>query len=200
MSKLEFFETLKIEDGKVCHIEWHQKRYERTLKRFSAKKGYTLKELIMPPKKSGIFRCKLIYTPKNIEDISYTPYQKRTISSLKLIEADIDYDYKYLDRSVLDALFAQKGECDDVLIVKNGLLSDTSIANIAFFEGNRWLTPKKPLLAGTSRARHIAGGRVEEADITPAMLKRFSKVALLNAMIDFDIMPIKELLKDRIIC
>ena len=32
------------------------------------------------------------------------------------------------------------------------------------------------------------------------MLGSFTKIALLNAMIDFDIMPIKEIQKDRIVC
>ena len=200
MNEPAFFETIKIQEGKVCNIEWHQKRYERTLKHFGAKKIYALKDLIKQPKESDTLRCKLVYTPQNIESITYTPYQKRFISSLKLIEADIDYSFKYLDRSSLDALFNKKEECDDVLIVKDGLITDTSIANVAFFDGTKWFTPRKPLLAGTSRACHIASGRLEEADITPAMLERFSKIALLNAMIDFDIMPIKEIQKDTIQC
>ena len=200
MSEPLFFETIKIKDGEVCDVEWHQRRYERTLEHFGRKKAESLKEAIQPPKQSGIFRSKLIYTPKKIEDIIYTPYQKRSIASLKLIEADVDYSFKYLDRKGLDQLFSQRGACDDVLIVKEGFVTDTSIANIAFFDGQEWLTPKKPLLAGTSRARHIEEGKLKEVNISPDMLTSFSKMALLNAMIDFDIIAIKEIQKDTILC
>lgn len=38
------------------------------------------------------------------------------------IEAnDIDYSYKSTDRTELNRLTAQKGDCDDIVIVKNGL-------------------------------------------------------------------------------
>ena len=197
----KFFETIRIEDGKVHNIEWHQKRYERTIKHFEGTNHRDLASLIEPPDSKGLFRCKLAYTPQEIIDISYFPYKKRSISSLRLMQADeINYSYKYLDRNDLDALFAMRGDCDEVLVIKNGYITDTTIANVAFFDGRRWLTPTSPLLEGTARSRYIEEERLIPADITPAMLGSFSRIALLNAMIDFDIMPIKEIQKDRIIC
>ena len=196
----EFFETVKIADGHVCNIEWHQRRYERTIRHFGASRAVQLQSLIEPPSQKGVYRCKLTYTPKDILDISFFPYKKRSIISLKLIESDIDYTFKYRNRNEIDLLFSQRGACDDVLIVKNGLITDTSIANVAFFDGQEWLTPKKPLLAGTSRARHLEEGKLKEVDISPDMLASFSKIALLNAMIDFDIIAIKEIQKDTILC
>jgi 4-amino-4-deoxychorismate lyase len=74
------------------------------------------------------------------------------------------------------------------MIFKNSLLTDTSIANIAIYYDNSWITPKKPLLNGTTRQRYINSGFIKEADITLAMLKNAKKIALLNAMIDFDIL------------
>ena len=201
MSKPEFFETIKIENGEICNAEWHQKRFERTLMHFGGTITQDIVSLIKPPSPKGLFRCKVVYTPQEIVHISYFPYTKRSVTSLKLLEANkIDYRFKYLDRSAIDALFAQREACDDVLVIQNGLLTDTTIANVAFFDGKEWLTPEKPLLEGTTRARYLAEGRLKPADITSAMLGSFSKIALLNAMIDFDIMPIKEIQKDRIIC
>ena len=43
----------------------------------------------------------------------------------------IDYTYKSAHREELNALYAQKGMADDILIVRNGYLTDTSISNIA---------------------------------------------------------------------
>ena len=196
----EFFETIKIENGRICNIEWHQRRYEKTVAHFGGKKALTLERLIDPPKQGGIFRCKMIYTPVKIVDISYFSYKKRSISSLRLVESDIDYTFKYSNRNEIDRLFSQRGGCDDVLIVKKGLITDTSIANVAFFDDKEWLTPKKPLLEGTSRARYIEEGKLKEVDIPFEMLLSFSKMAFLNAMIDFDIIAIKEIQKDMILC
>ena len=80
-------------------------------------------------------------------------------------------------------------EGDDILIIKDLLVTDTSIANIAFeTSGGEWITPKNPLLKGTTRARLLDEGKLKEADIRVHELRSFTKVALLNAMIDFDVL------------
>ena len=121
-------------------------------------------------------------------NITYIPYQKRVIRTLQPIQADhLDYALKYADRTELDRLFAQKGDADDILIVKNGLATDTSIANIAFFNGTKWLTPKHPLLKGTTRARLLDEKKIFESEIYIQDLDKFTDFALMNAMIDFDV-------------
>ena len=101
---------------------------------------------------------------------------------------DIEYSHKSTCRDEIDELFSQRDECDDILIIKDLLVCDTSIANIAFYRDGSWITPKRPLLKGTTRARLIDEGRIVEADIKVQELREFSKVALLNAMIDFDVL------------
>ena len=88
--------------------------------------------------------------------------------------------------SELNKLYEKCQDADDILIVKKGYLTDTSIANIALFDGE-WKTPKYPLLKGTTRQRLLDNGKIHEDDIKVQDIGRFSKVALLNAMIDFDI-------------
>ena len=67
------------------------------------------------------------------------------------------------------------------------LRQPTSIANIAFFDGVDWISPKKPLLKGTTRARLLKERKLILKDIRKDDLKAFTKAALMNAMIDFDI-------------
>jgi 4-amino-4-deoxychorismate lyase len=74
----------------------------------------------------------------------------------------------------------------DVLIVKNGLITDTSFANIAFSDGNKWYTPDTPLLKGTQRAYYLAQGILTERRISPADLRGFTKARLINAMLDLN--------------
>ena len=197
MSRL-FLETIRAVDGKVFNILYHQKRYESVLKKFNVKNPQNLLEHIEPPKE-GTYRCRLFYDISKLPhtvDVTYHEYKKRDINFLKLIYDDnIEYSLKSADRGGLEALYEQRGECDDVLIVKNSLVTDTTIANIAFYDSNRWVTPKQPLLKGTTRERLLMEKKIFEEDIYVEDLHKFSKAALMNAMIDFDIITknIKEI-------
>lgn len=182
-----FLETIKVLNGEIFHLSYHQARYERVLKRFGVSGVQNLENFITPPQK-GLFRCRLIYDKHGFIETSYHHYQKREINSLKILHDDtIEYAMKYVNRERLDMLFAQRGEGDDVLVIKNGLVSDTTIANIAFFDDKRWITPATPLLKGTARQRLLDGQKIFEEEIRIEDLERFSQVALMNAMIDFDI-------------
>lgn len=193
----KYLETIRAVDGIVFNLEYHQNRYESVLKDIGAKSIQDLKNVLNPPN-NGIYRCRVVYDDKTIK-ASYHKYIKRKVSSLKLIYNDnIDYSKKYENREAIDNLFLQKNDCDDILIVKNSLITDTSIANIAFYDGKNWLTPKKPLLDGTTRKRLIDNGFLAEVDIRVKDINNFYKIALMNAMIDFDIIA-QENIRD-IIC
>jgi len=92
----------------------------------------------------------------------------------------------------------QKEQCDDILIIKKGLVSDTSIANIAFYDGKLWFTPKAALLKGTCRTRLLLEGKIIEKEIRVEDIKKYKKIALMNAMIDFDIIASDNI--EEIIC
>jgi len=185
MSK-KYLETIKSLDGKLYHLTYHQQRLEEVLKSLDGVKTYNLEELLNPPKK-GLYRCRVVYSESSI-DIEYIFYKKQFPRTLKLVYNDeIEYSKKYEDRTSLNELLTLKASCDDILIVKGGLISDTSIANIAFFNGREWVTPKRPLLKGTTRARYLQTEKIIVQDIFVDDINKFTKVALMNAMIDFDI-------------
>jgi len=188
---MQYLETIKALDGELYNLKYHQRRLDETVKN----SNIILKDVLMPPS-VGLFRCRVIYDDRNYE-VSYHSYKKKNIKTLKLVFDDtISYSKKYYDRNSIDALLRQKSSCDDILIVKNGLVTDTSIANIAFQYKNNWITPKKPLLEGTTRARLLESQKILEEDISIKDLKNFTQVALMNAMIDFDIIQneIKEII------
>lgn len=123
---------------------------------------------------------------RDVESVEFFPYQIRPVHSLQLVRGgQIEYRRKRADRSELNALFACRGEADDVLIVRGGLLTDTSIANIALGDGTGWYTPASPLLEGTQRACLLDAGMIRPLDIHADDLFRFQKIRLFNAMIDF---------------
>jgi 4-amino-4-deoxychorismate lyase len=177
-----YFETIKCDDYEVFNLEYHLKRVVKTIG-----KELNLAEYIYPPSEK-LLRCKLVYNDDEIINVEFFEYKKREIKSFKIVKRDhIDYSKKYLDRTELEELFLKKENSDEVMIFKNGLLTDTSIANIAIEVENIWYTPKTSLLNGTSRQRHLDNRNIFEKDIDEEFLKKASRIALMNAMIDFDI-------------
>jgi len=181
-----FFETIRIENGNIYNLHRHNLRFNRTRKHFFPDaEALRLESYIRPPSSKGLWRCRILYG-RNIEKVEYLPYSPRRISSFKLIEADIQYHYKYADREEIDRLFGQKGRCDEILIVdEEGYLRDTSIANIALYDGLRWITPRRPLLEGTMRARLCERELLLEKDVKIKDLKEAVGFAVINAMVGF---------------
>lgn len=183
-----FLETIKLEGGFFSALSFHQARMDETRAAFFDNPAplslplALMKTGSIPPK--GLYRVRVIYS-ETIESIEFIPYDKREVTSLKLIEANIDYRFKYEKRPELNTLFQQKQKCDDILITKEGLLTDTSIANIALLKDGIWYTPKSPLLKGTKRAALLHHGIIIEADIHQRNLQAYEKARLFNAMIEF---------------
>lgn len=183
MEKNIFFETIKCNDYEVLNLSFHEKRVARTIGL-----NLNLQDYIYPPS-NEFLRCKLLYDESGVLNIDYFPYKKRDIKSFKIVYNDeISYSKKSLDRSFIDSLFEKKENADEIIIIKNGFITDTSIANIAVYNGTNWITPKKPLLLGTTRDRLLEEGKIIEKDIDEKMLKSAKKIALMNAMIDFDVL------------
>jgi len=178
-----FLETIKSNNGVIENLCYHQKRYESVLKSYGVLEYKNLKEYLNPLK-SGVFRCRLVYTLDSI-DVTYHSYERKNVESLKIVYSDIEYAQKSTNRDELNELYLKKESCDDILIVKDSLVTDTSIANIAIFLDGVWKTPKTPLLKGTTRDRLLEDGLLVEADIGVNELKESSKIALMNAMIGF---------------
>jgi 4-amino-4-deoxychorismate lyase len=182
LEEIKYFETIKCDDYEIFNLDYHNKRVANTIGL-----NLNLQEYVYPISPE-LLRCKVIYDKNEILDVSYFPYNKREIKSFKLVfDDEITYSKKYLDRNSLDKLFEKRAEFDEIIIIKNKIITDTSIANIAIFYENMWITSKNCLLAGTTRNRLIEEKKLIEKDISVSMLKKASKIALMNAMIGFDI-------------
>ncbi len=181
------FETICIHNGSIQNLSYHQSRLDSSR---SALFGEEIEELdlssvIHPPAGSGILKCRVVYD-RVLRSVDYTPYRPRSIKRLKMVDSQIGYAHKFTDREQIEELFERRGGADDILIVRDGLVTDTSIANIAFFNGRNWVTPKTPLLRGTTRERLVRSGFLLPRDIRRSEIQGFSKFALLNAMIGFE--------------
>ena len=186
---LLLLETIRVEDGKVHNLFYHQKRCNQSRQTlFGSKDTLELSSKIKAPKE-GLYRCRMIYGEK-LNSIEYIPYTPKKITSLKIVSSDIEYTHKYANREALDVLLISHPNVDEIIIEQEGYLTDTTIANIAFYDGEQWITPKKPLLQGTMRAKLIEEGLLKTANISKEDLPKFTQVALMNAMIGFKVLNI----------
>lgn len=186
-SEERFVETIRVSGGVACNLNYHQARMDATASHF-------FPEVVFPPLEliangfhpQGLNKLRVVYGRHGIECAECKPYALRRIRSLKIVDGgDIDYSYKSTDRSRLDSLKALCGGCDDVVITRHGLVTDTSFTNIAIFDGNSWLTPEHPLLKGTRRASLLDCGLVAEARVTADDLLSAKLIRLFNSMIEF---------------
>lgn len=182
-----FIETICINDGVIENLSAHNERMNNTIRVHygSSVMPVSLEDFITAEGCKGRTRCRVEYTSA-VEKVEYFPYSIREVRSLQLVNDDTaEYSFKYADRSVLDRNFALRGNADDVVIVRSGMLTDTSIANIALYKEGKWFTPKYPLLKGTRRAGLLAEGIIEEDIVMADSLHKYEKIRLFNAMISF---------------
>ena len=183
------FETIRICNGVPENLPFHQERVNKAMRCFceGTQPIDLLKHIQVPPECSyGIYKCRVTYG-RQVTSVDFEAYTPKVISSLKLVEDNtILYPHKFTDRSTLNALREMRGNCDEILIVKNGLITDTSFSNIVFSDGNRWFTPSKPLLPGTMRSFLLQRNFVSEAEIRPADLHRYTIARLINAMLPLE--------------
>jgi len=185
----QLLETIKLENGILQNIGLHNERFNRSrYELFGIDEPLQLENEINLPKNisNDIYKCRIIYG-RNIEKIEIIPYRIRTINALKIVhDNSIQYQYKYQNRDVINRLYSLKGECDDVLIVRNGLVTDTSYCNIVFSDGKKLITPSLPLLKGTKREQLLSKAVIIEDEIKLSDIYLFKKAFLINAMIDLE--------------
>ena len=182
-------ETIKTVDRNLVNIEYHQKRVNRSIRDLFNKNARVnlAKEIKVPGYLGkGLFKCRVIYD-QEIREVEFLPYKQQEITTLKLVLCnDLDYSYKFENRQIITKLLELKGRCDDILIQKNDLITDTSFCNIIFSDGNNWITPSNPLLKGTQREYLLEKGMISEANIKGTDIYSFNSFKLINAMINIE--------------
>lgn len=186
-----FIESICIINGKARNLKFHQKRMNRSrYKILGLDDEINLAKLILSHKIpiDGKYKCRIVYDEK-IESLEFIPYKIKSVNSVKLIENNqIEYPYKFLDRSAFELIKDSVTE-DEILIVKKGQITDTSYSNIVFFDGENWITPTSNLLNGTMRQALLKQGSVVEEEVNPKDLNRFISFKLINAMMDLEESP-----------
>ncbi len=191
-----FIDTIKLSDGNYKLVDYHNKRINNTISHFFGMDAKINLNMFLPKPdecKTGTYKCRLTYS-NHIENIEIAPYTKRTIKKLKIIDLDtanfsteyrsLDYAFKYEDRACINSFLTGIDDISDILIIKNGLLTDTSFSNIILFDGEKWITPDTYLLNGVKRRYLLEHNKIIERKVSVNDLRCFQKISLINAMLD----------------
>ena len=194
----QFIESIKVENQKIFLISLHQQRVEDTFAHFQKKCKIDLLEIFqnLEHDEKGLFKFRIEYDLENHFKPQMLPYAFPEIESFELVENnDFSYDFKFADRTEFQKM-KKKARAQEIVIVKNGCITDTSFSNLLFLKGQDWYTPKTYLLNGVQRQNLLKQGIIKEADITLQNLKDFSHFQLINSMNEFNqdfVYPIKKL-------
>jgi 4-amino-4-deoxychorismate lyase len=186
VGNLLLLETIAIKNKTLLNLKYHNERLNNSRKFLLGEiNPINIRDEVVIPSdiNENTYKCRIVYSHK-IEKIEIQEYHLRPVRSLKIVEADhLNYDYKLKDRKPIEILFNKRGACDDILIIKNGHVTDTSYANIIFWNGESWITPSTPLLNGTKRQKLLQEGIIKEEAVSVDNLSKFSKARLVNALI-----------------
>jgi 4-amino-4-deoxychorismate lyase len=180
-------ESIKLSEGNFSNLFYHEQRMVRSLHLLCGiHEDLNLEAFLtsLNYPKTGLYKCRIVYDETSRE-VEFLPYVPKPVQSLKLVEHDrISYEFKYADRKTIDKLFSMRQECDDILIVKRGHVTDCSFSNIIFRRGNHWYTPWSALLKGTQRQRLIEENKLIEEEIRLKDIRSFDTFKLINAMLE----------------
>ncbi|MBX2943850.1 MAG: aminotransferase class IV [Cyclobacteriaceae bacterium] len=178
-------ESIKLLDGIFYNLDYHERRMEASLKKiFGSRSLINLQNKLKGHNRpdTGLFKCRVLYDV-NLFEVQYIAYQMASQRSLKIVvDNTIEYEHKYANRVNIERLFDKREACDDIIIVKNGFVTDSSYTNILFRQDNSWYTPENPLLRGVKREELLDRGLIKEREILLQDVTKYESIKLINAM------------------
>ncbi|MFN5422865.1 MAG: aminotransferase class IV [bacterium] len=187
----QFIETIRVEYGKLMALNHHQQRVNSTLIHFDAKCHIDLQQFVCPNEFShiAVLKCRVLYDLKELLRIEFMPYAIKSIYSVGLVGIHgKEYSFKYADRAWINDLVTTSGK-DEIIMCDQHMIKDASYANLAFYNGHKWITPAQPLLKGTRREQLLNDYIIHAQDIYVDQLHHYSQVKFINAMMTWEESP-----------
>ena len=183
-----FIESIKIEDQKAFLLDLHQKRVNQTFAHFGKEGSIDLAKIFknLEHDEDGLYKLRIVYDLDKKFTTQLIPYAIPEIENFQLVENNsYDYSFKFEDRKEFERM-KTKAKTEEIIVVKNNHITDTSYTNILFLKGKEWFTPTTYLLNGVMRQHLLNEKKIKETEITLQNIKDFSHFQLINAMNDFD--------------
>ncbi len=183
-----FIESIKIEDQKAFLLDLHQKRVNQTFAHFGKEGSIDLAKIFknLEHDEDGLYKLRIVYDLDKKFTPQLIPYAIPEIEYFQLVENNsYDYSFTFEERKEFERM-KTKAKTEEIIVVKNNHITDTSYTNILFLKGKEWFTPTTYLLNGVMRQHLLHEKKIKETEITLQNIKEFSHFQLINAMNDFD--------------
>lgn len=183
-----FIESIRIEDQKAFFLDFHQKRVNQTFAHFGKEGSIDLAKIFknLEHDEDGLYKLRIVYDLDKKFTTQLIPYAIPEIENFQLVENNsYDYSFKFEDRKEFERM-KTKAKTEEIIVVKNNHITDTSYTNILFLKGKEWFTPTTYLLNGVMRQHLLHEKKIKGTEITLQNIKEFSHFQLINAMNDFD--------------
>ncbi|SFI23215.1 aminotransferase class IV [Halpernia frigidisoli] len=183
-----FIESIKIEDQEIFNINFHQKRVNDTFENFGKENLIDLEQIFkdLEHDEDGLYKLRIVYDLNSKFTVNIIPYAYSEIKEFALVENNtLDYSFKFEERKIFE-MMKIKSRSEEIIIVKNNHITDSSYANLLFLKGKQWFTPNTCLLNGTQKQALLKSKKIKETEINLRNLKEFSHFQMINAMIGFE--------------
>lgn len=202
-----FLETMYYDGSGIRNLDLHLERIQSSLIYSSGgvlsgvgnSMLIQIKEILRSFQISGqAQRVRVLYDENGL-DIEASPLMIQYPTTFRCVDVDhnFDYSYKFADRQVLNEAFLKRNGKEDVILIRDGWVTDTSKANLAFRKNDKWYTPYFPLLAGTTWKKLVSEQSLLPRPIHVDHIALFDVVRTFNALHAFEAAP--EIPVDQII-
>ncbi len=182
-----YIESISIESDGTCPLlSYHQARIDRTIGESHSVNLSSIVELQVNKLIVGHQqKLRILYNKSGVQEVKTQPYVIRLIRNLTTVNITFDYDHKSTDRDAINAAFALRRQSDDILMVRDGLVTDTSYGNVACYQDGVWYTPESPLLGGCRRQSLIDKGLLTPKKIRIEALNSYPYLMVFNGLIPY---------------
>ncbi|MDY0215503.1 MAG: aminotransferase class IV [Bacteroidales bacterium] len=185
-----FIESIRLENGNIKLLDYHQNRVNKTILHFFGKKNLInlekeLEKETLPP--VGVYKIRILYSQK-VHSLEILPYNQLKFSKFQMIPVPngFDYSFKYSNRTLFEELTKNIKPNTIALFTQNKGLTDGLFANLVFQKNGMLFTPDTPLLNGVQRQYLLKTKQIQEAKISEENINSFEKLGLINAMIPIE--------------
>lgn len=179
---MKLFETIRVCDGVAERVALHQARLLRSGGPAEPPLEQVIADAQLPG--AGEFKLHVSYDEAGITGVHAERYVPRVIRRMRAVEADVCYPLKLEDRRVFDVLRGEHSDVDELIICRDGMVTDTTFSNLLFGEPGAWYTPEHCLLPGTRRESLLRCGEVRVRAIRRAEIRDYPFLCLINAMLE----------------
>lgn len=182
-----FLETIRIDHGVVQLLDAHQRRLSHVFSfHYPNIEPHDLSALAWDDIPSdGIYKCRILYNSSQLHR-QFIPYEKKSINSVVFEEGVVNYPFKYSFRLPWNIWADHAQDSQEVIVVSDGLIRESTYANVAFQIDGQWLTPTEPIFHGVMREYLIAQKTITPSKLSISDVMRSDSVRLFNAMMPWD--------------